>query len=242
MGLFGFLKKKKKDEMPLPPGKVPTLPKKAELPEIPSMSELEGTISLPKEAKEEAFELPELPEMKMQPELEEVKEAIEEERLEPTKLEFPEKLQIPSVEELPELEEFGELPPLEEVPEQIPELEEVNEEIPEEEPYHAEIFPIEEKTMPMKTEPMRTMPRLRAVKEPVTRKKGGPIFIEVNEFTNLIKDIETIKSGLKKADDSLLSLNDLKSKQDSGFEKLRGSMENIERKLIYVDNIIFEKR
>jgi len=242
MGLFGFLKKKEKSDVPLPPGKIPQPPKKADLPgfkedfpipegkkdipEIPSMTEIEGTISSSKA--EEAFELPELPEMKAQPKMEEIKAAIEEEK-EPTHLEFPEKLSIPSAEErLPPMEE---LPALEKVPEHIPELGETK----------PPSFKIEEKIGPAPIEPTPVRPKLKEISEPVTRKKGGPIFVETHEFTNIMKEIEIMKSDLKKADNTISGLNDLKNKQETRFEKLRSSMENIERKLIYVDDIVFEK-
>lgn len=67
------------------------------------------------------------------------------------------------------------------------------------------------------------------------------LFIDVNNFNSVISNINYIKGKLKESDDALVKLNDTKLSEDKAFEKWRTQMEDVQRKLLYIDKALFEK-
>lgn len=132
---------------------------------------------------------------------------------------FPE---IPNL-ELPELEppkEFKlELPQAEEekAPEHLPELEEISleEEIPEE------------------------LPELETA-EYAPKEKRMPLFINVNIYSEMIGQLNTARAKLNEYASAAARVVEIRSEKDAAMEKWRNALEDIERKLLAVDRILFE--
>ncbi len=69
-----------------------------------------------------------------------------------------------------------------------------------------------------------------------------PLFVKSDNFRDVIDDINTIKSRIKESEYIVQSLNDIKNTRDKEFEKWRNNVEDIQRKLMGVDRMLFEKR
>ena len=68
-----------------------------------------------------------------------------------------------------------------------------------------------------------------------------PIFVEVNDYKQILDYINEIKNNIKKSDNILTTLQDIKSAKEKEFEKWHNVLEDIQRKLIYIDNTLFEQ-
>jgi hypothetical protein len=68
----------------------------------------------------------------------------------------------------------------------------------------------------------------------------GPIYVPVEDYKAVLDGTEQVRGDLKEATEVLGRLNELKNEEDKEFEKWRSELEDIQRKLTYVDKIIFE--
>ncbi|MEM0231102.1 MAG: hypothetical protein QXW00_03055 [Candidatus Woesearchaeota archaeon] len=66
-----------------------------------------------------------------------------------------------------------------------------------------------------------------------------PIFLKVDKYKAILRELSTVKSIIKSANSSLQSLRALKENEDAELENWRAKLEDIERKLIYVDDQLF---
>lgn len=240
---------------PLPseiPGAVPPEPQeemiappKMELPKLPAM----GPAPSPKPKKMETKPLPQFPEFPEMPDMPEAPEMPEE----PAPQE-----EMPSMdvdEEQAEEESHAHFPSIPDmptddvIPDKIPPLEGIPE---------APDFTLEESRPKMMDippmEPMRTAPKpIRRpemppayfpAQEPVMHRREikGPLFIRTDRFKALLDDIEQIRSTFKQEDDIFFRVNDVKSAQDQKFEGFRQALEDIQRKLLFIDRSLFEVR
>ena len=80
-------------------------------------------------------------------------------------------------------------------------------------------------------------------KEQVIKKHTavGPIFMKIEEFREVLGAVDHIKNSLKEGDNNFVRMNDYKSDQDKLFEKIHETIEDIQRKLLYNDKILFER-
>jgi hypothetical protein len=67
-----------------------------------------------------------------------------------------------------------------------------------------------------------------------------PIFVRVDDYREILEGMTRIRNNLKEATDLVLRLNELKNEEDKEFDKWRLELEDVQRKLMYVDKIIFE--
>jgi len=77
------------------------------------------------------------------------------------------------------------------------------------------------------------------VEEPV-RIKPGPAFVAVEDYKTIINDTNIIRSKLMAAETFVKNLSDLKNEEEKSFEKWRKQLEDVEKKLTYVDQLIAE--
>lgn len=66
------------------------------------------------------------------------------------------------------------------------------------------------------------------------------VFVKVDEYREILEGTNRIRDNLKEATEVILRLNELKGEEDKEFEKWRLELEDVQRKLMYVDKIIFE--
>lgn len=72
-------------------------------------------------------------------------------------------------------------------------------------------------------------------------KNNGPIFVDINSFKTMLDGVDTIKQDIKKSEDILQSLNKIKDSKDKELERWRLQLEDIQRKISYVDKVIFNE-
>jgi len=206
--MLGFLKKKKAEEEL----ELPAPPKPPELqtlePDIP-----------PIRAKPE-YEKPEIPEFKLDGELptEQPEELPQELRLpefQPkTEYEKPEELEItkPEYKKPEELElppEPGVIPARLKIPE-LPKPKVFDKTITEE------------------------IPREAVIEKP----EAKPLFVAVDDYNNVRSNTNIIRAKLLEAEEYIQRLSDLKIEEEKSFARWKKHLEDVEKKLTYVDKVI----
>ncbi len=68
----------------------------------------------------------------------------------------------------------------------------------------------------------------------------GPLFVRMGDYRVILEDVASLKNHINEADNLLVRMNELKNEEDKQFEKWRVQLEDIERKLVYADKILFE--
>ncbi len=71
-------------------------------------------------------------------------------------------------------------------------------------------------------------------------KSRKPLFVNIDDYRELISQLSNAKSLLAENAGFAARVNNLKVSRDEAYEKFRGALETIERKLLYMDKIIFE--
>jgi hypothetical protein len=108
------------------------------------------------------------------------------------------------------------------------EEEELELELPEEiEPYHSPVKQTGESPM---TEEEQILPH-----------RDGPLFVSVQDYQAILDNLNNMKAKLKEADESFDNLNKLKTEQKAKFDSWRKNLEDVQKKLTYVDEVIFGK-
>ncbi len=70
------------------------------------------------------------------------------------------------------------------------------------------------------------------------RASPKPSFVAVEDYKRIINDTNTIRSKLMDAENFVRRLSDLKNEEERAFEKWRTQLEDVEKKLNYVDHLI----
>jgi hypothetical protein len=256
MGIFNFLKKSKSDTidagMELPPipklegfggmddfpavstPSVPPLPDTM-LPPLPT----EIPTAVPPRPEEIKMEAPrmELPKPQYSP----VPQKIEMQMPEPPEMEMNE----PALSARPEFPSIPQVPSTAEdvVPDRIPPLEGM----PEPPTFRPEELgtPAREESPVRRIEPEQLPHAFIAPEEPLFHKRRlpqGPMFIRTDQFKSALENIEMIRSKFSEEDNLFFRVNDVKSAQDQKYEMLRQSLEDVQRKLLFIDKSLFEAR
>lgn len=222
--LFGFGKKKKsKKELSVPPAPQ----------SLDESHAMEGTISLDETLPPPSGFDEDIPPPRSVDEIE-IPVARHEQPLQ--------KLEFPAVPEEPAI--IGGAPPDEpakieffddklEVPAPAPPVEEAEPEI---------LQNIEEHEMSLPSLEVEEREEAAPVKEEpqVVREKGGAIYVSLKQFDTIMQTIEEIKGSLRDCGESLTNANAIKNQEDTKLAKWHSTAENIQRKLLYVDKVLFE--
>ena len=158
-------------------------------------------------------------------------------------MEMPEpKFEFPEKEGLPELNEpFPDFkfPEMEETPVQIapvrapPVTEPQAQPMPEEEP--AAEMP-EPEAMPKIGGRLFAHARDFARERPAAR----TIYVKVDRFKAILGSISMVRSDLRKSEGALMKLESIKNSKDRTFDKFKASLEDLQKKLIFVDKTLFK--
>jgi len=217
VGLFGLLKKKEKQEPQVPkPLELTDLGKKLMAPSAAARHK--DDLEKPTPALKGPL-FPEIPKLEL-PELEAPEE--KEEKINLDGLKLPE---IKLTKEQPKKEEKLELPELETeevVPLEFPEKEE-------------ELPGIE---LPEELDIPEALPELEDFE--YRPKKQKPVFININKYNQMIDQLNKMKTKLTDYSAISSKIVQIKDSKDKALEKYRQTLEEIERKLLYVDKTFFE--
>ncbi len=231
LGLFDFLKKKKKVEPAPSPGaalNIPPLTKAADLQgnqpaakPLPPLPDIEGKIS----ATEKLPPL-EIPEASGKPAKEE----------KPTELPPMPPLDLPPVPDKPQakqspLGDVPDMPVFPDMPKEEPVKTDLRQEIPTELPpidTGDELFP----------EPLPKTAWPAAAPEQETADKGAP-YVSDAQFKQIMHELGNVQDIVRKHS-KVDKFNAVKTKEDSHLNQMRRALESIQRKLMYVDKEMFE--
>lgn len=72
----------------------------------------------------------------------------------------------------------------------------------------------------------------------VVRIVPKPAFVAVEDYKRIINDTNTIRSKLMDAENFVRRLGDLKNEEERSFERWRTLLEDVEKKMNYVDQLI----
>ncbi|MBD3203323.1 hypothetical protein GF327_03455 [Candidatus Woesearchaeota archaeon] len=72
--------------------------------------------------------------------------------------------------------------------------------------------------------------------------KGTNVFVKIEEYKDILDIIELLKEKLNEANDILGKINDLKNQEDSELELWRNGLNDVERKLNFIDQSLFEPK
>jgi len=127
-------------------------------------------------------------------------------------------------EQMEEPEQFDELP---ELPPALPAPNQYNRPLPrlteqEEEPKRDLVFD-------------RT---INPIEERPTTAPQGPTFVAVDDYRRIITDTNTVRAKLMNAESFARRLGDIKNTEEKAFERWRSYLEDVEKKMNYVDQLI----
>ena len=69
---------------------------------------------------------------------------------------------------------------------------------------------------------------------------GKSLFMRIDHFKLTLGNINIVRNDLKKAEDSLTKLENMKYSTDKSFEKIRSSFEDLQKKIVYMDRTLFK--
>ena len=69
---------------------------------------------------------------------------------------------------------------------------------------------------------------------------GKTIYLKVDDFKAMLGTITIVRNDLKKTEGYLSKLENLKSAKDSSFDKVKLSLDDLQKKLIFIDKTLFK--
>ncbi len=215
MGFFKFLKREKKeslDELDLPPAPPPLEGFEENLPELPEVPEWPSFEEKISAPKEEmSFELPE-----------ETPDLSKEE---------------PKFPNFPEMEETMPTQPITQFP---PISTPITPSIPEPPPTEQE--PIEEEPSLVSETYPKIAGRLFAKEKRLLHERptGKTIYVRVDKFKATLGSINMARSDLRKSEEALARLENIKNAKDKSFDKVKVSLDDLQGKFIFIDKTLFK--
>lgn len=73
------------------------------------------------------------------------------------------------------------------------------------------------------------------------RPAGRAIYVKVDKFKAALGSINVVRSDLRKSEDALMKLENIKNSKDRSFDKVRNSLDDLQKKLIFIDKTLFEE-
>lgn len=72
--------------------------------------------------------------------------------------------------------------------------------------------------------------------------KGMPVFVKINEYNEVLEVIDLLIDKLQKAKGIMAKINELKNEEDTELELWQAELEEIEKKLSFVDKSLFKTK
>jgi len=70
--------------------------------------------------------------------------------------------------------------------------------------------------------------------------KGMPVFIRIEEYKDVLDIMNMIKNKIENAKETLGKINELRNEEDAELELWHTGLEEVERKITFVDKALFE--
>ena len=71
-------------------------------------------------------------------------------------------------------------------------------------------------------------------------KAGSPVFVKIDEYKDVLEVIGVVKDKIEEARSTLGKINELKNDEDSELELWNSKLEEIERKIEFIDKSLFQ--
>ena len=72
------------------------------------------------------------------------------------------------------------------------------------------------------------------------RPSGKTIYVRVDNFKATLGNISIVRSDLRKSEDALIKLESMKYSKDKSFDKIRYLLDDVQKKIIFVDKTLFK--
>jgi len=69
---------------------------------------------------------------------------------------------------------------------------------------------------------------------------GMPVFVKIDDYKDVLDIVELLKSKIREAKEIQEKINSLKNEEDVELEIWRNNLEEVERKVHYIDTTLFE--
>lgn len=67
-----------------------------------------------------------------------------------------------------------------------------------------------------------------------------PVFVKIDDYKNIIEVLDLLKMKLAEARQSLEKIAELKNQEDAELEQWESELEEVERKIDFIDSTLFE--
>ncbi len=94
----------------------------------------------------------------------------------------------------------------------------------------AESLPEADQKIPSKQKSIKSSPQSK------------PVFLKIDVFESIVNNIGQVRASLDEDKLLLTRLEDLSAQQENQYQKWRGSLEDVHKKLIFIDEILFRRR
>ena len=75
---------------------------------------------------------------------------------------------------------------------------------------------------------------------PERRHARQQTFVKVDRFKTVLDNISMIRSDLRKSEEALLKLENMKGSKDRSYDKFKSSLDDLQKKLIFIDKTLFK--
>ena len=69
-----------------------------------------------------------------------------------------------------------------------------------------------------------------------------PVFVKIDEYKEAMSLIDNIKSKVKEANGMLDKINDIKAKEEAELDQWKSHLDEIDRKVEFMDRTLFEHK
>lgn len=166
--------------------------------------------------------------------------SFDEERISAQKEELPEfefpkeKFDADELPELPSMPEMEDMPAADVPPNPMPDFSvaQERESVVQEEPFKPKLMDV----------PLKVGPKLFSKGETVLRDRqtGRTIYVRVDRFKATLSGINIIRNDLKKSQEALAKLENIKHEKEKSFDKIKSSLDDMQKKLIFIDKTLFK--
>ncbi len=142
--------------------------------------------------------------------------------------------------------EQDELPSLPDIEPQIPPIRApfaAEPQIPEPVPTPPPVPIVEPEPATLQPEPEEVvMPKHRifAREKRYERPARREVYVKIDKFRAVLENINTIRGDLRKSEELLMKLENLKNAKDRSFDKVKSSLGDLQKKLIFADRTLFK--
>ena len=228
MGFLKFLKKEKKrdfDDLDLPPAPPSLEGFEENLPEPPEMLDFDEKISAPK-YKEEDFKFDALEKEEPMPELED--------------MDLDKEIGMDKDLDMGNFEKEMAMPEMGEPEAQPPQMQQAN--IPAAQTISAP--PMDDHDHDAEQTSQDYYPRRGLfTHKPHARERptARTVYVRVEDFKAMLGTINIIRNDLRKSDEALMKLESIKNSKDKSFDRIKLHLDDLQKKLIFVDKTLFEE-